>query len=80
MKQKKRKKLLVSDIIPFESGTTNSHSPEQDNCHWQSICYETHVRFNISLREISSKSGSAVVKKKYDESALTQIWEDFGTL
>ena len=80
MKQKKRKKLLVSDIIPFESGTTNSHSPEQDNCHWQSICYETHVRFNISLREIFSKSGSAVVKKKYDESALMQIWEDFGTL
>ena len=80
MKQKKRKKLLVLDIIPFESGTTNSHSPEQDNCHWQSICYETHVRFNISLREIFSKSGSAVVKKKYDESALMQIWEDFGTL
>ena len=80
MKQKKRKKLLVLDIIPFESGTTNSHSPEQDNCHWQSICYETHVRFNISLREIFSKSGSAVVKKKYDENALMQIWEDFGTL
>ena len=80
MKQKKRKKLLVSDINPFESGTTNSHSPEQDNCHWQSICYETHVRFNISLREIFSKSGSAVVKKKYDESALMEIGEDFGTL
>ena len=80
MKQKKRKKLLVLDIIPFESGTKNSHSLEQDNCHWQSICYETHVRFNISLREIFSKSSSAVVKKKYDESALMQIWEDFGTL
>ena len=80
MKQKKRKKFLVLDIIPFESGTRNSHSPEQDNCHWRSICYETHVRFNISLREIFSKSGSAVVKKKYDESALMQIWEDFGTL
>ena len=72
--------LLVLNIIAFESRTTNSHTPEQDNCHWQSMCYETHVRFNISLTEIFSKSGSPVVMKKYDESALMQIWEDFGTL
>ena len=72
--------LLVLNIIAFESRTTNSHTPEQDNCHWESMCYETHVRFNISLREIFSKSGSPVVMKKYDESALMQIWEDFGTL
>ena len=80
MKQKKRKKLLVLDIIPFESGTTNSHTPEQDNCHWQSMCYETPLRFNISLREIFSESGSAIGMKKYHESALMQISQDFGTL
>ena len=80
MKQKKRKKLLVLDIIPFESGTTNSHTPEQDNCHWQSMCYETPLRFNISLREIYSKSGYPIVMKKYDESALMHISQDFGTL
>ena len=80
MKQKNRKKFLVLDIIPFESGTTNSHTPEQDNCHWQSMCYETPLRFNISLREIFSKSGSPIVMKKYDESALMQISQDFGTL
>ena len=80
MKQKNRKKFLVLDIIPFESGTTNSHTPEQDNCHWQSMCYETPLRFNISLREIFSKSGSPRVMKKYDESALMQISQDFGTL
>ena len=80
MKQKNRKKFLVLDIIPFESGTTNSHTPEQDNCHWQSMCYETPLRFNISLREIFSKSGSPIVMKKYDESALIQISQDFGTL
>ena len=72
--------LLVLNIIAFEARTTNSHTPEQDNCHWESMCYETHVRFNISLREIFSKSGSPVVMKKYDESALMQISEDFGTL
>ena len=80
MKQKNGKKLLVLNIIPFESGTTNSHTPEQVNCHWQSMCYETPLRFNISLREIFPKSGSPIVMKKYDESTLMQIAQEFGTL
>ena len=80
MEQKNQKKLLVLKIIAFESGTTNSHNPEQDICHWQSMCYEKPLRFNISLREIFSESGSARAMKKYDESALMQISQDFGTL
>ena len=80
MKQKNPRKYLGLNIIPFESGKTNSHTPEQDKCHWQSICYERPLRFKISLREIFSKSGSARVMKKYDESALMQISQDFGTL
>ena len=80
MEQKNQKKLLVLKIIAFESGTTNSHNPEQDICHWQSMCYGTALRFNISLREIFSKSGSDRVMKKYDESALMQISQEFGTL
>ena len=71
---------MVLNIIAFESGTTNSHTPEQDNCHWQSMCYETPLRFNISLREIFSKSGSRIVMKKYDESVLIQISQEFWTL
>ena len=51
---------------------------EQDISHWQSMCYETPLRFNISLREIFSKSGSPIVMKKYDESALRQISHDLG--
>ena len=74
------KKLLVLKIIAFESGTANSHNPEQDICHWQSMCYETPLRFNISLREIFSKSGSPTVIKKSDESALQKILQEFGTL
>ena len=58
MEQKNLKKLLVSKIIAFESETTNSHNPEQDICPWQSMSYGTALRFNISLREIFSKSGS----------------------
>ena len=80
MEQKNEKKLLVLKIIAFESGKANSHSPEQDICHWMSMCYETHLRFNISLREIFFKLGSLRVMKKYDESALLQILQEFGTL
>ena len=78
MEQKNEKKLLVLKIIAFESGKANSHNPEQDICHWMSMCYETHLRFNISLREIFFKSGSLRVMKKYDESALIQILQVFG--
>ena len=80
MEQKNLKKLLPLKIIPLESETRNSHIPEQDICHWQSMCSKTPLRFNISLREIFSKSGSPRVMKKYDESALMQISQDFGTL
>ena len=80
MEQKNEKKLLVLKIIAFESGKANSHNPEQDICHWQSMCYETHLRFNISLREILPKSRPPRVVKKYDESALMKISEEFGRL
>ena len=80
MEQKNEKKLLVLKIIAFESGKANSHNPEQDICHWMSMCYETHLRFNISLREIFSKSGSPRVMKKYAESALMQILQKFCAL
>ena len=80
MEQKNEKKLLVLKIIAFESGKANSHNPEQDICHWLSMCYETPLRFNISLREIFSKSGSPRLTKKYNEKALIQILQEFGTL
>ena len=80
IKQKNQKIFLVLKIIAFQSGTTDSQNPEQDNCDWQSTCYETTLRFKISLREIFSESGSLIVMKKYDESAVIQISQDFGTL
>ena len=80
MEIKNEKKFLFLKIIAFESRTRNSHNREQDICHWQSMCYETPLTFNISLKEIFSKSGSRRLKKKYDESALMQILQEFGTL
>ena len=61
-------------------GTTDSQNPEQDNCDWESMCYETNLRLNISLSEIFSESRSLIVMKKYDESAVMQISQEFGTL
>ena len=61
-------------------GTTESQNPEEDNCDWQSMCYETNLRWNVSLSEIFSKSRSLIVMKKYDESAVMQISQEFWTL
>ena len=72
-KKKNSKKFSVLNIIAFESRTTNSLNLEKDTCHWQSMCYKTSLRFNISQREIFLQSGSIRVMKKYDESALMQI-------
>ena len=80
MKEENLKKYLVLKRNAFQSGTTDSQNPEQDNCDWQSTCYETTLRFKISLREIFSESGSRIVMKKYDQSAVIQIAQDFGTL
>ena len=79
MEQTNPRKVLVLKIIAFESEMANSDNLQQDNCLWQSMCYETPLGFNISLRVIISKSRSPRVMKKYDESALMQISEDFGT-
>ena len=80
MEQTNPRKFLVLKIIAFESGMTNSDNLQQDNCLWQSMCYETLLGFNISLRVIIPKSRSPRVMKKYDESALMLILQEFGTL
>ena len=38
MEPKIQKKFLDFKIIAFESGAANSHNPEQDTCHPQSMC------------------------------------------
>ena len=78
MEQKIEKILLVSKGIVFALGAKNSQNPQEDTCHWQSICDETHLRFNMSLKKIFSRSASFRVVKNYDESALMQILQQFG--
>ena len=73
-------KFFVFKVIAFESVETDSHNPKEDTCHWQSMCYETPLKFNTELREIFSKSGSLRVMKKYDESALMLLLQEIGSL
>ena len=80
MERKNAKKFSALIIIAFQSGTTSSLNLEKDTCYLQSMCYETLLRFNISLREIFFKSGSLRVIKKYDESAVIEILQEVGTL
>ena len=63
MEQKMAKKILVFKIIALELDSTNSHSLEQDTCHWESVCYQATLRFKISIREVYSKAGSNRVMK-----------------
>ena len=72
--------LSVLKIVAFELGAINSLNLEKDIFHWQSMCYETSLRFNISLREIFLQERFISVMGKYDESALMQILQGFGTL
>ena len=72
MEQKIEKIHLVSKGIVFALGAKNSQNLQEDTCHWQSICYETPLRFNMSLKEIFSRSASLRVMKKFDENALMQ--------
>ena len=58
MDWKNRKKFLVLKIIAIESETRSSLNLDKDTCDWQSICSETSLRFNISLRKIFFMSGS----------------------
>ena len=80
MEQSNLRKFLALKISAFESMTTNFQNLEEDNCHWQWMCYETPLRFNISLREIFSKWGSPRVLKKSGKSALMEIIQEFETL
>ena len=78
MEQKNQNKVLLLKIIAFAWETTNFHNLEEDTCHWQSVCYETPLRFNMSLREIFPESGSLRVIKKYDESASCIFYKRLG--
>ena len=79
MKQKNEKKFLNLMIIAFESATSKSHNPEQDTCHWQSMCYETSLRFNMSLKrdifQIKFLQINEKILRKCSHEDFTRVWD-----
>ena len=80
MQRKYPKEFSVLKILAFESGTNDSFNSVKDTCHWESMCYETPLRFNIPLREIFFKSSSLRVMKKDAETSFMKISQEFGIL
>ena len=78
MKRKNAKKVSLLKIIELESGKTSSLNLEKDTCHWQSMCYETRLRFNISLREIFFKSNSLRVMKNMIKVLSCRFYKSLG--
>ena len=78
MKRKNAKKVSLLKIIELESGKTSSLNLEKDTCHWQSMCYETRLRFNISLREIFFKSNSLRVMKNMMKVLSCRFYKSLG--
>ena len=78
MEQKNQNKFLVLKITAFEWRAANSHNPKQDACHWESMCYETSLRFNISLGEIFCKSGSLRVMKNMIKVLSCRFYKSLG--
>ena len=79
MEWESSRKFSILKKVAFDTGSTICLNLEKDTCHSESKCYETALRFNKSLREIFFESGSSRVMKKYDESVLMRILQEFGT-
>ena len=77
MENKTEKIFFVFKIIAFEKWTANSHSPEQDTYNRQSMCEQTPLWFQTSMREIFSESFFLRMMEKYDKSALMKITQVF---
>ena len=77
---KKWEKVFGFEDNSLYSGPKNSQNPENDTCHWRSMCYETPLTFSTSVREIFPKWRCLREMKKHDESFLMQILQECGSL
>ena len=78
MQQKIQKKFFLFETIVSELVTLNCLYKEENTCHRHSVCWETVLRFSMSLTETFSKSIAFTVINKYGNSAPMQISTMFG--
>ena len=61
-------------------GVANSCNIEEDTCHSQSMCWQTPLRFHLTLREMFRESTCIKLMKNHDKSTLMEISQVFRTL
>ena len=73
MKKKIEKYFVIFEIIASEFVALNCLYQEENTCHRHSVCYETVLRFCISLTETFCMTISFPVIKKYRKGRVLQI-------
>ena len=73
MQQKIGKKFFLFERIASEFVTLNCLYKEENTCHRHSVCWETVLRFYMSLTETFGKSIAFAVINKYGKAAAMQI-------
>ena len=80
LEQKIHKKVFLFQVLAFELGVANSPNIQQDTCHQQTMCQQTHQGFRLRLGETFSKSTSLRKLKIDEKCALMRISQVFGTI
>ena len=73
MQQQNEKKFFVLEIIASELIALNCLYSEENTSYRQAVCYETVLRFCISLTVTFYKSIAFTVIKKYGKGAAMHI-------
>ena len=73
MKKKSQEKFFVFEIIAFEYVALNCLYQEENTCHRHSVCWETVLRFCVSLTETFCKTTPFAVINKSGKRAVLEI-------
>ena len=73
MQKKFQKKSFVFEILASKFVALNCLSEKENTCHRHSVCYQTVLRFCISLTESLCKSIVFTAINKYGKGAVLDI-------
>ena len=80
MQKQNQKKFFVFEIIASELIALNCLYSEENTCYRQAVCYETVLKFCMSLTLTFYKSIAFTVIKKDGKGAAMQISTMFGRI
>ena len=80
MKKNIQQELFLFVIIASEFDRLNCLYQEENTSHRHSVCYETVLRFSVSLNETFCKTTDFAMINKYGKRAVLQISTKFGRI